>query len=108
MSFQQSLEVMLQNLGFWLFFPRPVFYLPVPFLTKTRVAVTEFGVYLKEILESARAEDKEPQANLLNMLVQASEGDHASGLSETELAGNAFAFILAGHETTAGALQFAL
>ncbi|KAI8849758.1 cytochrome P450 [Chytridium lagenaria] len=108
LSFQQSLETMLHNLVLWLMFPKPMFYLPIPVLTETRIAFQEFSAYLKELLDSART-NRSSDANLINMLVQAAddEGEKA-GLSETELTGNAFAFILAGHETTAGALQYAL
>ncbi|KAJ3103835.1 hypothetical protein HDU97_009840 [Phlyctochytrium planicorne] len=108
-SFQQSLETMLQNLGLWIVLPKFMFNLPFKIFRDTRLAVAEFQLYLKEILEKARNTD-EKKANLLYMLVNAAdmEENAANGLSEEELAGNAFIFILAGHETTAGTLQFAL
>jgi cytochrome P450 len=46
---------------------------------------------------------------LLNLLVKgAGEETEQQGLSESELIGNAFIFMVAGHETTAGALNYAL
>ncbi|QRW25090.1 cytochrome P450 family protein [Rhizoctonia solani] len=96
-------------------------------LTKTTRTITtafsEFGNYLSE-MTAARRIGKEidgselqeaPHAqvasdSLFNILLSASDADSGKGqkLSDRDVAGNAFLFLFAGHETTAHTLSFCL
>ncbi|KAF8745888.1 cytochrome P450, partial [Rhizoctonia solani] len=96
-------------------------------LTKTTRTITtafsEFGSYLSE-MTAARRIGKEndgselqeaPHAqvasdSLFNILLSASDADSGKGqkLSDRDVAGNAFLFLFAGHETTAHTLSFCL
>ncbi|KAJ1305795.1 hypothetical protein OPQ81_010525 [Rhizoctonia solani] len=97
-------------------------------LTKTTRTVTaafsEFGSYLNEMIASRRTDagtdsnevQEVPYAqtspdSLFNILLSASDEHAAKGerkLSDSDVAGNAFLFLFAGHETTAHTLSFCL
>lgn len=53
-------------------------------------------------------EDEEHAGDLLGSIVRGSTGSKSATLSEEEMIGNIFVFVLAGHETTATTLQTAL
>jgi cytochrome P450 len=62
------------------------------------VACTDFKKYLQELIENAK-NDGDDSYSLLNLLVKASASereDGEQGLSEEELLGNAFIFLVAG------------
>ncbi|KAG8741871.1 hypothetical protein FRC10_002332 [Ceratobasidium sp. 414] len=84
----------------------------------------EFGKYLRDMVAAHRRQGKldqnvmrtsdialAPTENLFNVMMSASEEDMAEagkGLADEDVAGNAFLFLFAGHETTAHALAFSL
>ncbi|KAH8075864.1 cytochrome P450 [Cristinia sonorae] len=79
----------------------------LPHVKKVFEAFDELGVYMQEMVTSRRnAEVKEERYDLLSSLLDASEGD--AQLTDAELIGNIFVFLVAGHETTAHTLCFAL
>ncbi|KAJ3238574.1 hypothetical protein HDU78_003425 [Chytriomyces hyalinus] len=110
-SFKQSLEIVVNRLQYWVITPKLLYLFPIKYLQETKQGFDEFGKYLDRIIEDAEdsASEEKPK-NLLQMLTKAtmSEKSPESRLSKSELKGNSFVFILAGHETTAGVLQFAL
>ncbi|EUC54929.1 cytochrome P450 family protein [Rhizoctonia solani AG-3 Rhs1AP] len=97
-------------------------------ITKTTRAITtafpEFGHYLTEMVAARRAGtgtdgsdmQEGPQAqtspdSLFNILLSASDEHAGKGekkLSDSDVMGNAFLFLFAGHETTAHTLSFCL
>ncbi|KAI9351295.1 cytochrome P450, partial [Obelidium mucronatum] len=88
--------------------PRALYFLPSKYLQDTWTGFTEFEQYLDAIVEEAEVTDK--PKNLLQMLTKAVREEKSEGslLTKSELKGNSFVFLLAGHETTAGTLTFAL
>lgn len=79
---------------------------------QTATSYTDTGLYLSELLERERdasTSSRNTKKNLLGALVttsdSAAKGDK---LSEEDLIGNVFVFAVAGLETTAGTLQYAL
>ena len=86
-------------------------------------AFTEWGKYMNEMMQSKKialtsGQDDEDDMDLMGALVKSA--GYGSGnslekgqppsetLSDSEIMGNAFVFILAGHETTANTIHFAL
>ena len=85
-------------------------------LQKLGTAVEEYDRYIRSLLQDQRkaiAQGTEPQNNLLNVLIRASDTEKDSGhasqtLSDEEIRGNTFIFNVAGHDTTANTLAFAI
>ncbi|KAG8695832.1 hypothetical protein FRC09_008902 [Ceratobasidium sp. 395] len=89
---------------------------------KMSTGFREFGKYLHDMIAAYRNQGKldqnvmgtkdiglAPTENLFNIIMAASQEDKAEagkGLVDEEIAGNAFLFLFAGHETTAHALAF--
>ncbi|KAJ3264985.1 hypothetical protein HDU76_012098, partial [Blyttiomyces sp. JEL0837] len=67
----------------------------------------ELDEYLKEMIEAARSTPLTEQ-NFLSTLVKAASEDEDAALSERELIGNLCILIMAGHDTTAVTLTYAL
>lgn len=82
-------------------------------------AFTEWGKYMQEMFQDKKAEvragEKREGMDLMGALVSAAgvttnqDPEKADKLfSDSEILGNAFVFIIAGHETTANSLHFAI
>lgn len=91
--------------------------LPSTFLPRKMVEVTkaisEFREYMVEMVneEKASIHQEAEKDNLLSVLVRISEKDGAqgrNGLSDEEILGNLFIYNLAGHDTTANTLSYAV
>jgi cytochrome P450 len=85
-------------------------------IQKVNVAIKDFKSYMHEMVEeervSIRQRDSESD-NLMSVLIRASEaskedGKARSGLTDQEIYGNLFIYNLAGHETTANTLAYAV
>ena len=81
-------------------------------LQKVGYAVEEFPRYTKQLLEAERKAERPAQANLLSTLVNASDTESKTAskayLSEKELSGNLFQFTIAGFDTTANTMAYAI
>lgn len=107
LSFRDSLQFTLDNLVTLAALPKSFLRLPFEYLKKTRVAYNEFGDYLLGFMELGKSHLDSNRAkgvnSILNALVASSDDaqdrfrDH---LTDQEILGNAFIFLLAGHETT--------
>jgi cytochrome P450 len=98
-SFRHAVEDTLTYIFAITFLPRVVKSLP-PF-RKVDQVYNEFGTYLDELLEREKNASGERQ-NLLSALVKNSattEGNEQGALGDREVIGNAFLFLMAGHET---------
>ncbi|KAJ3552189.1 hypothetical protein NM688_g4282 [Phlebia brevispora] len=73
-----------------------------------KVAFDELEAYMLEMVHARKmAEKKEERYDLFSSLLDASEEEEGSAkLTDRELLGNIFVFLLAGHETTAHTLCF--
>ncbi|KAL8979669.1 MAG: hypothetical protein Q9177_006080 [Variospora cf. flavescens] len=122
MTYRDSLSLCLSNIITFAIIPKQ--YLSSPFmpqkLQRLGQAAREFQKYMDEMLAKERKAGDERQAhtvNLMSALVRASEEDTRSkesghdsktGLTDEEIFGNIFAYNLAGHETTANTVAFAI
>jgi cytochrome P450 len=80
---------------------------PTPKLRRFRRAKRELDQIVRGIIERCRHEDRDADY-LLARLVRARTDDQQGGMSEQQLLDEAVTMLLAGHETTALALMFAV
>ncbi|KAL3482764.1 cytochrome P450 [Aspergillus germanicus] len=85
----------------------------VPFFKRDFAAHEDLGEYLHALIEKAETA-KDETHNLLERLVRSRREEQEAtnkrnpGLSDSEVLGNVYIFSIAGHETTATTLRFAL
>lgn len=120
MSFQHTVDSVLNYLPFIIFFPSWLLRnSPLSIMKDMQLSSDEFNGHMKELIEdneqflNANGGDMKQDINtsrndLLSNIVKASSADKKQALSNQEMVGNIFIFILAGHETTANTLQSAL
>ncbi len=118
MTYKDALKLILRNLLLAIFLgslpPIPSSFLPGK-LKEIKVAVGEFRTHMNEMVQEERIRvDKldSEKDNLLTALVRASEaesqGKERSSLSHDEIMGNLFIYNVAGHDTTANTIAYAL
>ncbi|EGN92850.1 hypothetical protein SERLA73DRAFT_98604, partial [Serpula lacrymans var. lacrymans S7.3] len=112
MTFKDALHIVTTNLVLKLTVPKWAFGLTKR-LQRTWLAFEELERYLYEMIQARKnAEIKEERHDLFNSLLAANDDADLSSdevrLSDSELVGNIFIFLVAGHETTAHSLCFAL
>jgi cytochrome P450 len=76
-------------------FPQSLWWLPFDFVRETKKAHLEFKVCMQGLIHSKRAA-KEEASDLISAFAQIRKGEE---LSDTEMLGNIFVFLFAGHET---------
>ncbi|KAL8671751.1 MAG: hypothetical protein Q9168_003746 [Polycauliona sp. 1 TL-2023] len=123
MTYRDSLSLCLSNIITFAIIPKR--YLSLSFvphkLQKLGQAAREFQQYMDEMLARERTlgnANKSETPNLMSALVRASDEDAQAkdsgqqssklGLDDEEIFGNIFAYNLAGHETTANTVAYAL
>lgn len=107
MSFHDSIHGTLDNIITLVAVPRILFQLPIKHLRDTKRAYDEVASYLQDLIELAKHNHKskaDAEENILSNLVAHSvnvwEGSKNHALTDDEIIGNAFVFLLGGHETT--------
>ncbi|MCJ1246846.1 hypothetical protein MMC30_004055 [Trapelia coarctata] len=121
MTYRDSLLLILQNIITLAILPKRYLTLPIfpQGLRRLGQATQEFKRYMEEMLDKERSmiSKREPgTGNLVSALIRASEDAKQSsndglsnhGLADDEIYGNIFIYNLAGHETTANTLAFAI
>jgi cytochrome P450 len=124
LAFARALEIVTSNTHLRVALPKFVFKnLKHPRLQEVDLGFEEFDSYIKEVVQGAKNRLLDPssssgdattylmQADLLTALVEASmvKDEHGKWtLNDSELNGNIFIFLMAGHETTAHTLIYAL
>lgn len=120
MTFPQSLEAVLDSLLWLLITPDWLMrFLPLKSAQRAAEAANNYRGYMKDFLADKKAEvrrgDREHGMDLMGQLVRGSMRADASDkkediprLSDSDVLGNAFLIIVAGHETTANTFQFTL
>ncbi|KAF8243722.1 cytochrome P450 [Wilcoxina mikolae CBS 423.85] len=98
-SFGEALDTVLSHAIFVAITPLSLLHRGTAFMKKLALAYEDVELYLTELLARERLS---PSATLLGALA------HGGGLTEEETIGNIFIFALAGLETTAGTLQYAV
>ncbi|KAF2478120.1 cytochrome P450 monooxygenase-like protein [Lindgomyces ingoldianus] len=119
MNYREALSVLLENI-MWTQMGPPEYLLKSPFKIHRTVgtAVIEWGKYMDELYEAKKAEVSSGQSaegmDLFGSLIRgsgildSSTNVRKTDLQKSDLLGNAFVIMLAGHETTANALHFSL
>jgi len=107
LSFKSAIETVSKEL--LLKFAIPNFVMPLTKRTaKIQLAFEELQVYIQEMIRD-RTSSYQDHSDLLSNLIAANEKDGESAkLTHEELTGNIFVFLVAGHETTAHSLAFAI
>ena len=118
MTYKDALSIILANLITTIIqssLKLPVWAMPGK-LARVNEAVTNFKQYMVEMVEEERssiAEREEDKDNLMSVLIRASESSKndskgRNGLTDDEIYGNLFIYNLAGHDTTANTLAYAI
>ncbi|KZV81717.1 cytochrome P450 [Exidia glandulosa HHB12029] len=109
MSFGEAVEVVAHNMAVKVAIPDPLLVL-TPHWRRVRRAFAELTQYIQEMISQRQVGDKVVRHDLLSGLLDASTdpADPLLSLSQEELLGNVFIFLMAGHETTANTLAFAM
>jgi cytochrome P450 len=119
MSYRDSLKMVLGNLYGAIITSALCMHLP-DFLTpsglrKIKTAVIEFKRYMVEMVEEERGTIRNRDGekdNLMSVLLRSSqsesEGKGRTALNDEEIFGNLFIYNLAGHDTTANTLAYAI
>ncbi|KAI4124496.1 MAG: hypothetical protein LQ338_004759 [Usnochroma carphineum] len=125
MSYTDALSTLLHSMIWILVFPMNVLkILPIKGMKAAYTSYIEWGKYLRELFDkkkkdiaTGRAQDKEGM-DLMGFLLKGAgiTPESLSGksppqkktLSDTEIMGNAFVFLLAGHETAANSIHFSI
>jgi cytochrome P450 len=107
MSFHDSIHATLDNIITYVIVPRSLLNLPIKHFRETKRAFDEIGQYVLELINMGQqSEGSKPETgeNILKNLVRHSvhvwEGPKDQALQDDELIGNAYVFLVAGHETT--------
>ena len=109
LSFRDAISSVLEHLIGIVFLPKKLWKLPIKYLKDCELGYEEFGKYMMELLDREKkklAENKsggeDIAGNLLAALVKQSarEDDGKVILTDQEIIGNTFLFLIAGHETT--------
>ena len=99
--------IMLNSIGGRLLFPPFFRYLPLPGMRDVRRAVNNMNTAVYEIIRQRRSSDKQTSGDLLSILMQARDED-GSRMTDEQVRDELMTFLLAGHETTALTLSWAL
>jgi cytochrome P450 len=99
--------IMLNSIGGRLLLPPFFRYLPLRGMRDVRRAVADMNAAVYEIIRQRRSGDKQASGDLLSLLMNALDED-GSRMTDEQLRDEVMTFLLAGHETTALALSWAL
>ncbi|EIN04147.1 cytochrome P450 [Punctularia strigosozonata HHB-11173 SS5] len=117
-TIDQVIVTVSSNLLIRIVAPEWVLSIPSAAMRTIKVAYADLRQYLTAEISSKRADVQKRKAvggmtestdrNVFGRLVAASEAEGSAGLDESELMGNLFIFLFAGHETTAHTLVVTL
>lgn len=119
LSYMDSIIAVVQNMVLAAFIPARILTSPVMPRAVQQIgyAVTEFPGHVKDLLEVERKSMGSGKANLMSTLVRASDAGSNDKilnptdklfLTENELVGNLFQFTIAGFDTTANTMAYAI
>ncbi|KAF8993228.1 cytochrome P450 [Cyathus striatus] len=110
MSFKDSIRIIANNMYLRAALPTWVLNIgPTERIRSLRDAIKELKQHLFEVIEDRKKIGKGEMHDLLSNLVEATFGEagsHPCEMTEEELIGNIFAFLVAGHETTMHSIAF--
>jgi len=105
LSFKSSVLGLLKHLLGIVVIPKVIWKLPFQRLQTMNEVYDEFGQYLRDLLERPKTlKEEDLSQNLISALSKSAEMEKLDigsvGLTEDQIIGNAFIFLVAGHETT--------
>eukprot|EP01117_Protostelium_nocturnum_P002048 TRINITY_DN12696_c0_g1_i1.p1 TRINITY_DN12696_c0_g1~~TRINITY_DN12696_c0_g1_i1.p1 ORF type:complete len:515 (-),score=105.51 TRINITY_DN12696_c0_g1_i1:8-1552(-) len=105
-SFQQAIPAMVDKMLLAMVIPKQAYGLPIKVIKDTGLSVIEFESYVRESIErEAKLLDQgEPRTNLLSAMISKNRGE----LTDDEIVGNAFLFLVAGTDTSSGTITYIL
>ncbi|VDC05557.1 unnamed protein product [Peniophora sp. CBMAI 1063] len=109
MNFKDALQSVCENIMIKLAIPRVILDLTKR-SRKINAAFDDLQKYMLDMIHSRKQPSREERHDLFSSLLDAAD-DNSDGeriLTDSELTGNIFIFLLAGHETTAHTLAFSL
>ncbi|KAJ7512690.1 cytochrome P450 [Mycena galericulata] len=108
MPIQEALKLVAETHLVELVVPKWLMYLPIPRLRTTRIARERLAKFMQQQVTERKAEVAaagDTRADAFTMLVKANQDESGKyQLDDSELIGNIFLFMFAGHETTAHSL----
>ncbi len=118
MAYKDALELILKNIMVAIVVSAiklPAWMLPRK-MFRVSEAIADFKIYMTEMVEEERRSMRNGEGdkdNLMSVLVRAAESSKAdkkgrNSLTDDEIYGNLFIYSLAGHETTANTLAYAV
>jgi len=108
MTYKDALHIVSSDVFFKVLLPDWALSNLGPRMSKIKAAFDELEQYMKEMIHDRQNSEKLERYDLFSSLLDANTDDlDADRLTESELIGNIFIFLLAGHETTAHTLCFA-
>ncbi|KAH9899366.1 cytochrome P450 [Cubamyces lactineus] len=110
MTFKEALYDVSHNLFLRILFPPWLLRYGTPRMRRFATAYNEMDAYLREMVQERRsATYKEARYDLFTNLLDANEGeaDSKAKLTDSELLGNVFIYLVAGYETSAHTLSYA-
>eukprot|EP00008_Paramoeba_atlantica_P003345 CAMPEP_0201476702 /NCGR_PEP_ID=MMETSP0151_2-20130828/1852_1 /ASSEMBLY_ACC=CAM_ASM_000257 /TAXON_ID=200890 /ORGANISM="Paramoeba atlantica, Strain 621/1 / CCAP 1560/9" /LENGTH=474 /DNA_ID=CAMNT_0047857163 /DNA_START=187 /DNA_END=1611 /DNA_ORIENTATION=- len=114
MTFEKAMDIVSEKMVLMFVLPGFLFSLPIPFLNEIDSAFRVFKQTLEEIISSREDGDGTGRAikrDLLSQLMQANRENQSNShpkLTNSEILGDVFMFLFAGHETSAGTLHWAI
>jgi cytochrome P450 len=107
MSFHDSIQGTLDNIITYVIVPKYLLRLPIKHFRETKRAFDEVGKYVLDLLDMGKKGEvakSEIGENILSNLIRHSihiwDGPKDHTLNDDEIIGNAFVFLVGGHETT--------
>lgn len=105
LSFLDSLRLVVDKLLILFLYPKWMLRIPFKPLREARLAHQEFGYYLRELIEAAKASNNHSNSALKALIKHSTEAGEINKkdrrvLNDEELLGNAFIILLGGYETT--------
>ncbi|PVH74538.1 cytochrome P450 [Cadophora sp. DSE1049] len=116
LSYKDALRILISNIfvSYLVKSKQAPSYLPRTTVEEVDTALTEFRQYMEEMIDEEKTKigTAPSNDNLMSVLVHASEsenrGDERGGLTKEEMLGNLFIYNVAGHDTTANTIGYAV
>ncbi|KAI0064334.1 cytochrome P450 [Artomyces pyxidatus] len=103
-TLQQALRLYADHVTFFVLVPKWIQRLPFPWLKKMSTAYGVLHDYMHTQVAERRAGiggEAELKSDIFSLLIHANEEDGKLSLTDSEVIGNVFSLLFAGHETTA-------
>ncbi|GJE92705.1 cytochrome P450 [Phanerochaete sordida] len=111
MSFEQAMTIVIAHHIALMVIPQWVYRLPIKWVNDLESAVDRMNAFMRQLIEKRRMEMArgEPEkTDILSAMIKSSESDGKFTMEDSELVGNTFLLLSAGHDTVAHTLDATL